>query len=145
MSKFIALLQFLLMLCGCSIGGTTYSDRVSIDGRDTLHSRARLLAGVANFDCMTSASGRCHYTLFASEAADDCNGGMAEAGATRQCPPKPLKQFAVPAGDSREFTGLPGFRLCVAVDDLPRDAQCKVPAAPPATLPDPRLASAPSG
>lgn len=29
--KFIAMSQFLLMLCGCNIGGTIFSDRVSVD------------------------------------------------------------------------------------------------------------------
>ena len=139
-SRCVALFQFLLVLCGCSIGGTTFSDRVSVDGSDTLYSRARVLAGVALFTCTTSASGRCHYTLFSSEAVDDCNDAVAGAGATRHCPPAPLKRFAVPAGDSREFTGLPGFRLCVSVDDLPRDADCKTPA----SRPDPRIASAAS-
>lgn len=137
-SKFIALFQFLLVLCGCSLGGTTFSDRVSIDGTDTLDSRARVHAGIARFACMTSASGRCHYTLFADTAVDDCNDAIGDAGKTRQCPPAPLKRFAVPAGDSREFTGLPGFRLCVAVDDLPRNAECKTPS----DRPDPRVATA---
>ncbi len=137
MSKFIALFQFLLVLCGCNIGGTTYSDRISIDGSDTLNSRARVHAGIARFACMTSASGRCHYTLFADDVVNDCNDGIAEAGSTRHCPPRPLKQFAVPAGDSREFAGLPGFRLCVAADDLPRDAGCKTPG----NRPDPRVAT----
>ena len=136
MAKFIALFQFLLVLCGCNVGGTTFSDRVSIDGRDTLHSRARVLAGVAHFTCLASASGRCHYTLFADDAVDDCAGGAASAGATSPCPAKPLKQFAVAAGDSLEFAGLPGFRLCVAVDDLPRGVDCKAPV----DLPDPRVA-----
>ena len=128
MSKFIALFQFLLALCGCNIGGTTFSDRVSIDGRDTLHSRARVLAGVAHFTCLASASGRCHYTLFADDAVADCNGSAAPASSTAPCPAKPLKQFAVAAGDSLEFAGLPGFRLCVSADDLPRSMDCKVPA-----------------
>jgi hypothetical protein len=137
-SKLIALLQFLLVLCGCDVGGTSFSDRVSVDGSDILYSRARVHAGISRFACLASASGRCHYTLFAAEALDDCTGGIAEAGATRHCPPAPLKRFAVPAGDSREFAGLPGFRLCVAVDDLPRNAECRTPT----DRPDPRVAAA---
>jgi hypothetical protein len=138
MIKFIALLQFLFALCGCDIGGTTFNNRVSIDGSDTLNSRARVLAGVAHFTCLTSASGRCHYTLFADDAVNDCDSSAGSAGSTRSCPALPLKQFAVAAGDSREFAGLPGFRLCVSVDDLPRNADCKTPSAHP----DPLVAAA---
>lgn len=42
MTKFIALLQFLFPLCGCSLGGTNFSDRISIDGVDQLYSRAHV-------------------------------------------------------------------------------------------------------
>ena len=92
MSKLIPLFQFLLALCGVSLGGTSFSDRVSVDGNDTLHSRAQVQAGVANFACMASASGRCHYTLFADHALDDCNADASPAGATRRCPPAPTRE-----------------------------------------------------
>ena len=48
MSRFIALLQFLLALCGCSVGGTTYSNRIDSD-QEQLHSKARVQDGVARF------------------------------------------------------------------------------------------------
>ena len=42
MTKFVALLQFLLALGGCSLGGTTYSNRIAEGGHDVLASRARV-------------------------------------------------------------------------------------------------------
>ena len=61
MSKFIALLQFLLALSGCSIGGTTYTSRIDSD-QVHLTSKAHVQDGVARFDCVESSSGICHYT-----------------------------------------------------------------------------------
>ena len=141
MSKLIPLFQFLLALCGVSLGGTSFSDRVSVDGNDTLYSRAQVEAGVAHFACMASASGRCHYTLFADRALDECNTTPTQAGTTRHCPPAPLKRFAVSAGDSQDIAGLPTFHLCVSIDGLPLDIDCKMPT----TRPDPRVAATPSG
>lgn len=123
MSEFIALLQFLLMLSGCDIGGSTFSNRMSIDGRDTLHSLARVHAGIARFTCKASASGRCHYILFADASAEQCR-PIPRGGAAAACPPAPLREFAVPAGGSLAITGLPAFRLCVSTDGRPRDGAC---------------------
>ena len=140
MTKLIALLQFLFSLCGCSLGGSNFSDRISVDGTDLLYSRAHVQDGVARFACMTSSSGRCHYTLFADTAMDACNTHAADAahpGTTQTCPPAPLQRFMVDAGDSRQMTGLPAFRLCVSVDDLPQGTDCESPD----THPDPRIAA----
>lgn len=122
MSKFIALLQFLLMLSGCDIGGSTFSNRMSIDGIDTLDSRARVQAGIARFSCKASASGRCHYTLF-NESPEQCR-PVPQGGAAQACPPAPLRQFAVVAGSSLAIAGLPAFRLCVSTDGRPQDEAC---------------------
>ena len=40
MPKFAALLQFLLALGGCAMGGTTFTHRISQDGDDVLASEA---------------------------------------------------------------------------------------------------------
>jgi hypothetical protein len=105
MPKFAALLQFLLALGGCAMGGTTYTHRISNDGHDSLSSQARLQDGVARFDCEASDSGWCHYTLY----ANDCDTGTV-------CAQAPLRHFAVARGDSRQIAGLDGFRVCVGLD-----------------------------
>ena len=84
MPKFAALLQFLLALGGCAMGGTTYTHRISQDGHDVLASEARLQDGVARFDCEASDSGWCHYTLY----ADAC-----DAGSGRGCSAASLPTF----------------------------------------------------
>ena len=83
MTKFVALLQFLLALGGCSLGGTTYSNRIAEGGHDVLASRARVQDGVARFDCRASDSGWCHYTLY----PDACGDG-------KDCALAPIQRFA---------------------------------------------------
>lgn len=122
MSKLIALLQFLLALSGIHLGGTDFSDRVSVDGIDTLYSKAHVEDGVARFACLGSASGECHYTLFRK----DCP-STPKANVDGHCAPRPLKRFAVASGDSEQMTGLPEFRLCVGTNDASTTPDCKVP------------------
>ena len=114
MPKFAALLQFLLALGGCAMGGSTYTNRIRQDGHDVLASQARLQEGVARFDCEASDSGWCHYTLY----ADAC-----DAGTT--CVQAPLRRFAVARGDSRQIAGLEGFRVCVGIDGGALGPDCK--------------------
>ncbi|MBS0230532.1 MAG: hypothetical protein JSS52_05150, partial [Proteobacteria bacterium] len=68
-TKLIALLQFLLALGGCSLGGTSYSNHIANGGHDVLVSKAQVQDGVARFDCKTSDSGWCHYTLYPDACA----------------------------------------------------------------------------
>ena len=116
MTKFVALLQFLLALGGCSLGGTTYSNRIAEGGHDVLASRARVQDGVARFDCRASDSGWCHYTLY----ADACEAGSG-------CTQAPLRRFSVARGDSRQIAGLEGFRVCVGLDAGTLGPDCKPP------------------
>lgn len=113
MTKLIALLQFLLALAGCSPGGTTWTSRVD-DGRVALHSKASVQDGVARFECVRSSSGACHYTLY-----PDACGGDAD------CRLAPLRRFNVASGDSRQLTGMVGFRPCVRLDDVLPGADCQ--------------------
>lgn len=117
MTKLIALLQFLLALAGCSPGGTTWTSRVD-DGRVALHSKASVQDGVARFECVRSSSGACHYTLY----PDACAGDAA-------CRLAPLQRFNVASGDSRQLTGMVGFRPCVRLDDVLPGADCHAAAA----------------
>jgi hypothetical protein len=115
MHKFLMLASFVLSLFGCDIGGSTVVHRSSEDGRDTLYSRIRIKDGSARFDCIASASGRCHYTLFAENCAD-----VADAGCARQ----PLQRFDVIAGQTRDIAGLAGFTPCVSIETTAMKADC---------------------
>lgn len=117
MSKFIALLHFLLALSGCSLGGTTYSNRIDSD-REQLTSRARVQDGVARFECVESSSGACHYTLY----PEACSGKA-------DCQLAPLPRFSVASGKSHQVAGLIDFRPCVATTAAALAADCQPAAA----------------
>ena len=117
MSKFIALLQFLLALSGCSIGGTTYTNRIDSD-QVRLTSKAHVQDGVARFNCVDSSSGSCHYTLY----PDACAGKA-------DCQLAPLQRFTVAHGESHQIAGLVDFRPCVATTGAAMGADCQPAAA----------------
>lgn len=120
MSKLIALLQFLFALAGYPLGGTIYSDHVGERGHELLRSQARADAASARFDCQASASGWCHYTLYAAGCQP-----------TAACAQAPLLRFAVARGGSRQIAGLDAFRLCVATDAAPLGPDCRSRAGTP--------------
>lgn len=113
-SKFVALLQFLLALAGCSMGSVDYTSRIAQDGHIALSSRARVEDGVARFECRTSDSGWCHYTLY----PEACH-------LRRDCALAPLRRFAVARGETRQFAGVRDFTPCVAIDTQPLGPDCK--------------------
>ena len=108
MRNLIASVYFLLSLFGCDSGGTTLVTRTTADGIDTVHSETRITADIARFECIRSASGRCHYTLFPRECASV---PMQDAS---KCTSRPAEQFVLAAGDHREVVGLSPFELCVS-------------------------------
>lgn len=114
MRNLIAAMYFLLALFGCEIGGTTTVTRSIVDGMDIIHSKTRIQGGIARFECLASASGECHYTLF----PDQC------ASANGDCTKRPIDRFALPKGERREIVGLPAFDACVTPDDTERQADC---------------------
>ncbi|HWS78970.1 MAG TPA: hypothetical protein VN205_11425 [Thermomonas sp.] len=114
----LLLSPLLLILSACNLGGTSYSNRIGIDGHDTLHSQARAKNGVARFECKASDSGSCHYTLY----PDACAGKA-------DCTLAPLQRFAVARGKTREIAGLRDFRVCVAIDAAAIGADCQPVAA----------------
>lgn len=122
MSKLIDIARLLfspllLILAACNLGGTSYSNRLGIDGHDTLHSRAHASDGMARFECKASDSGRCHYTLYPEACA-----GKAD------CQLAPLQRFSVARGQTREIAGVQDFRVCVGIDATPIRADCQTPA-----------------
>ena len=108
----------LLILAACDLGGTTYSNRIGIDGHDTLYSKARAKDGMARFECKASDSGRCHYTLY----PEACSGKA-------DCQLAPLRHFSVARGQTHEIAGVRDFRVCVATSPAAVGADCQ-PAAP---------------
>jgi hypothetical protein len=120
MDKFTALFYFVLSLFGVDTGGSTLVHRTNIDGTDTLHSRTTVQAGVARFECIRSASGRCHYLVLSR----DCTSSPASKRAAG-CPPRPVERFVLDDGHSRQIAGLQNFRLCVSIEHGGSD--CETP------------------
>ncbi|WP_426700954.1 hypothetical protein ACPPVV_16490 [Rhodanobacter sp. Col0626] len=116
----MALIYFLYALLGGNgLAGSTIVTRASANGADVLYSKAHVLAGLADFACIDSASGSCHYVLFPPACA------MPWA-ALSGCPTDPLQQFALPAGATKNIAGLPpGFTVCVSADVQPVTPECK--------------------
>lgn len=120
--KLSALLYFLLSLFGVDVGRSTFVDRVSIDGVQSLYSKATVEAGVARFECLRSASGQCYYTVFPRDCA------ATSTTSRNACVSEPIKRFSVANGDSRQITGLHDFRLCVSEKDGTPGTGCQMPA-----------------
>lgn len=122
--KLLALFYFALSLFGCDIGRSTFVDRISADGVDSLYSKATVEAGFARFECLRSASGQCYYTLFPRECAKtpDANGQH-----DTRCLSRPVERFAVANGESRLFPGLRNFRVCVSADGKALGVDCMMP------------------
>jgi hypothetical protein len=115
MQNLIAAIYFLLALVGYDGGGTTVVTRSVMDGIDVIHSRTRIKAGIARFECITSASGECHYTLFPRQCAS----------ATGHCTTRPAERFTMTVGTTREVVGMPPFNACVARDDTALAPDCR--------------------
>ncbi|MEN1939709.1 hypothetical protein WCE41_02615 [Luteimonas sp. MJ246] len=121
MNKLIALCYFVLSLFGCDGGGSTFVHRATIDGNDVLFSKAHVEAGVARFECLGSASGQCHYTVYPRE----CAAAATAVGERDACATAPVQRFAVNRGDSRQITGLRDFRLCVSAERGRQGPDCE--------------------
>lgn len=117
-------LQLLLALFGVDLGEATFSHRTSANGVDTLYSVATIESGIAHFECLASASGRCVYTVF----PESCAGTASFAGArVGRCAAGPPRSFALPAGGEREIDGLKVWSLCVRDDDAVLSPDCGRP------------------
>jgi hypothetical protein len=106
MTRVSALLYFFVLAVGCDgRDGQTLRHRERVDGVDVVHSRVVVDADGADYACLASRSGTCHYLL----AAPDGGG----------------RRFSVPRDE--ELGGPapgPGERLCVA-DAPPPTATCR--------------------
>ncbi|MGO4221510.1 hypothetical protein AB4Y64_06600 [Lysobacter sp. TAF61] len=119
MRSVMAFVYFLLSLVGLAGGvdggGTTLVARTVEDGVETVLSRTHVATGNVRFECLRSASGHCHYVLFAGP----CAASPVKARAA-DC------SFDVPVGQARERKDLPAdFGLCVSHRDDAVDARCR--------------------
>lgn len=113
MSKTLASSLLLLALCACKPKGTVHIHLVGDTDGYTLHSKAHVLDGVARFQCKTSGSGRCHFTLYPK----GCDNSA--------CTQAPLHRFAVAQGRTLQLNGGGDFRLCVSIDATPQNPGCE--------------------
>jgi len=122
MQLFISLFSFLLTLVGWNPQhGVTTLSVSSVDGVQVNSTKAVVNGGDARFDCLRSASGRCHYVVFA--------GGCDQAGADGQrepsCAPAVNDRFVLRAGESRQLHALPGsVRYCMDHQSMPAGPGC---------------------
>ena len=103
----LALSCLLALLAACDPAGQTFAIRAKADGVWQIDARARVGGGIAEFECLHSASNRCYYTLFAKGCA-------AAEGSTTQCSAKVLAHFSVAVDSRRSLQGLSDFRMCVS-------------------------------
>ena len=126
MNRLIAVLYFVLSLYGFDVGSTIV-DRINVDGSQALHSKVVAQPGVARFECLRSASGRCYYTVFPR----DCTTPGAASGSARTriagCLSEPVEHFVIAEGDSRQIPGLQKFRPCVSAYDATLGPDCEPP------------------
>jgi hypothetical protein len=122
MRNLIATLYFLLSLLGCDSGGTTFATRTTVDGEDVVYGKAQVRSGIVHFECVRSASGECHYTVFPRE----CTADPAPASPPPACAALPAEHFTLKAGTSREVVGMSAaFDLCVSHDSRALTRDCK--------------------
>lgn len=121
MNRLIALCSFVLSLYGCELGGQEAVQRTTIDGRDTLHSRILARPGVTRFDCVSSASGACHYVVLpAACMRHAARAGAVDAGdagamdAVDCASATAARRFTLRDGQTRREAGLRAFGVCVS-------------------------------
>lgn len=127
MNTFLAIVYFVLSLVGLDAGSSSFVDRSIRDGATTLESHARVSSGVARFECVRSASGRCHYTVFPRECAGTRRPLPWPAWPVARCDEAGVARFAVEAGANHEVAGLAGYRVCVSSHDQPLGPECTPP------------------
>lgn len=124
MTKLLTLCYFLLWLYGCDVAGSTWVHRASANGSDILHSKVVAQPGVARFECLRSASGQCHYTLFPRACTSPAG---PKGGTGADCPSEPIGHFSIADGDSRLVPGLQRFRVCVSAEGGAPEPDCQAP------------------
>lgn len=117
MNKLIALCYFVLSLYGCDIGGSTLIHLTQADGATALHSRVVERPGVARLECVQSATGQCHYTLFPRRCLEH----------DADCQTAPVRHFVVADGGSLQVLNLQRVDVCVSTEPGISAPDCQAP------------------
>lgn len=104
MRAVLILCTAVLAIAGCAQSSNTSVTRLRANGVDTLYSKSTLVDGVAQFDCIASSSGQCHYLVLDPRCKTDA-----------PCAQAPLRRLAVAVGKTGQVADLPkGFGQCVS-------------------------------
>lgn len=133
MHYLIAFIYFLFALIGIDGHGSHTIVRHAVShGVDVLYSRTRVIGGLAEVACISSASGVCHYRLLPGE----CLEPAPQRALPTACAGDKAAQFVLPAGASRELSGWSrGAAICVSVDHPVTGSDCDLLAAASAGFP----------
>ena len=118
MKTVIALVLYVLSLCGIDVSNETRIDRIVSNGTDVLYSRVVARPNGTRIECLRSASGQCYYTVFPRQCA------TASGRPPVDCLTKPVERFALAKGASRRMPSLAPSSLCVSVDAAVRGPGC---------------------
>ncbi len=122
MQLLISIFSFLLTLVGWNPQhGVTTLSVSSVDGVQVNSSKAVVNGGDARFECLRSASGRCHYVVFAG----GCERKALDGVPAHTCVPAVVDRFVLQAGESRQLHALPGsVRYCMDHQSMPAGPGC---------------------
>jgi hypothetical protein len=118
MKTVIALVLYVLSLCGIDVSNETRIDRIVSNGTDILYSRVVARPNGTRFECVRSASGQCYYTVFPEQCA------TASGRQAVDCRSTPVEHFALARGASRRMPSLAPSSLCVSADAAVRGPGC---------------------
>ena len=118
MKAAIALVLYVLSLCGIDVSNETRIDRIVSNGTDILYSRVEARPNSTRFECLRSASGQCYYTVFPKQCA------TASGRPPVECLTKPVERFALVRGASRRMPSLAPSSVCVSADAKVRGPGC---------------------
>jgi hypothetical protein len=122
MDTLLAIVVFALSLFGIDIGSHTRIDRIRSNGMDVLYSKVIEQPTITRFECVRSASGQCHYTVYAPDCA--ATGQPANA---RMAGCASIHRFTLARGDARQMTARRGLRVCVSAEAIGAAPDCDAP------------------
>lgn len=123
MQLLISFLSFLLTLVGWQPQpGVTTLSVSSVDGVQVNSTKAVVDGGNARFECLRSATGRCHYVVFAGSCGQ---AGVESKRGAAGCTATHVRKFVLKSGESRQLRGLPGtVRFCMDPQAIPAGPGC---------------------
>jgi hypothetical protein len=126
MDTLLAIVFHALSLFGIDLGSHTRIDRIRTNGTDILYSKVVAQPIATRFECVRSASGQCYYTVYPRDCMPKAGAASASAR-SRHCQSRPIEQFALANGGSRQIATLRGIGLCVSAEAGSTSADCAAP------------------